>query len=106
MGGSSEQEYGEKIRRIKEKAIKYTKDVNDKYDRIQKLKVEALDKIEEMGHTLNREILDLEEETVKTKELAPESRNRLNSEIAKVRDETQRTYERLRTNIAKAIVPS
>ncbi|MEM2118830.1 MAG: hypothetical protein QW840_01765 [Candidatus Bathyarchaeia archaeon] len=105
MGGVSEQEYSEKIRKIREKTIKYTKEVRERFDKIQKLKVEALDKVEDMGRTLNREILDLEEEVVKTKELAPESRDRLSSEIAKLKSETQQAYEQLKASISKAIVP-
>jgi phenylalanyl-tRNA synthetase alpha subunit len=105
MGGFSEQEYGEKVRKVKEKAIKYTKEVRDKYDKIQKLKVEALDKVEEMGRTLNREILDMEEEMIRAKELAPESRNRLSSEIARMKSETQQIYDQLKASISKAIVP-
>ena len=105
MGGSSEQECSEKIRKVKEKSIKYTKDVRDKYDKIQKLKVEALDKVEEMGRTLNREILDLEDGMVKTKELAPESRDRLSSEIAKLKSETEQTYGQLKASISRVIVP-
>lgn len=105
MGGTSEREYNEKLDEIRKKLSKRAKDVRDDAIKIEKVKVDALAKIEDMRRSADKEANKIEENIVKSKDLAPESKQRLNLELTNVRNEIEDNYAKLRRQIAESIVP-
>jgi seryl-tRNA synthetase len=105
MGSTSEREYNEKLDEIRKKLSKRAKDVRDDAIKIEKVKVDALKKVEDMRRSADKEANKIEENIVKSKDLAPESKQRLNSELTLVRNEIEDNYAKLRRQIAESIVP-
>jgi DNA repair exonuclease SbcCD ATPase subunit len=105
MGGTSEREYNEKLDEIRNKLSKRAKDVRDDVIKIEKVKVDALAKIEDMRRSADKEANKIDENIVKSKDLAPESKQRLSSELAIVRNEIEDNYAKLKRQIAESIVP-
>ncbi|MEM3578386.1 MAG: hypothetical protein QXX51_08100 [Candidatus Bathyarchaeia archaeon] len=103
VGGPSEREYMEKLNKIKEKIGKKAKDIRGEFEKIEKAKVDLLKKTKETKHDIERETLKMEEEITKSKDLAPESKKRLRTEIDVVKSEIRRQYAELETQIAKTI---
>ncbi len=63
-----------------------------------------LKKIKETKHEIEREILKMENEIAKSKDLAPESKKRLRLEIDAIKSEVLKKCGELETRIAEAIV--
>jgi len=105
MGGTSEREYNEKLDEIRKKLSKRAKDVRDDAIKIEKIKIDALAKIEDMRRSADKEANKVEENIVKSKDLAPESKQRLSLELTNVRNEIEDNYAKLRRQIAESIVP-
>ena len=105
MGGTSEREYNEKLDEIRKKLSKRAKDVRDDAVKIEKVKIDALAKIEDMRRSADKEANKIEEKIVKSKDLAPESKQRLSLELTNVRNEIEDNYATLRRQIAESIVP-
>jgi len=106
MGGPSEREYKEKLGKIRQKLNKKAEDIKNQFSQIEKAKVDLLKKTKEMKHDAEREIAKMEEDIVKSKDLAPESKRRLHLEIDVLKSETREQYSNLETRIAEAIVPA
>ena len=105
MGGTSEREYIEKMSKIKEKILKTEKDVKNDFAKIEKIKLDTLKKTEEMRRSAENDLEKVEKDVLKSKDLATESRQRLNSEIAVLKSEIGQRYTELKTQISKAIEP-
>ncbi len=105
MGGTSEREYTEKLKNIRDRIGKRAKEIRDDSTKIEKIKMDALDKIEDMRRSADKETNKIEENILKSKDLAPESKQRLNSELTIVRNEIENNYARLRRQVAESIVP-
>jgi len=58
-----------------------------------------------MRRSADKEANKIEEKIVKSKDLAPESKQRLNLELTNVRNEIEDNYATLRRQIAESIVP-
>jgi NAD+--asparagine ADP-ribosyltransferase len=105
LGGTSEREYIEKMSKIKEKILKTEKDVKNDFEKIEKIKLGTLKKNEEMRRSAENDLEKVEKDILKSKDLATESRQRLNSEIAVLKSEIGQRYTELKTQISKAIEP-
>jgi len=105
MGGTSEREYMEKMGKIREKLLKTETDIKNDFAKIEKIKLDALKKTEEMRRSAEHDLEKVEKDMVKSKDLAAESRQRLSSEIAVLKDEIGQRYTELKTRISKAIAP-
>jgi len=105
LGGTSEREYIEKMSKIKEKILKTEKDVKNDFAKIEKIKLDTLKKTEEMRRSAENDLEKVEKDVLKSKDLATESRQRLNSEIAVLKSEIGQRYTELKTQISKAIEP-
>ena len=105
MGGTSEREYIEKISKIKEKILRTEKDIKNDFTKIEKIKLDTLKKTEEMRRSAENDLEKVEKDILKSKDLATESRQRLNSEIAVLKGEIGQRYTELKTQISKAIEP-
>jgi hypothetical protein len=105
MGDTSEREFSEKIVNIKSKSSKKVGEVIDHFSKMQKLKAESLKKTEEMMADASHDLENLEHDMVKSKDLAPESRKRLNDELTAASSQIRQKYDELKTRISEAIVP-
>jgi len=106
MGGPSEREYKEKLSKIRGKLNKRAKNVRKDFAKIEKMKVEALKKTEEARRSAERDIDKIEGKIAKSKDLAPESKKRLRSEIVILRDEIKENYIELKTQISETLIPA
>lgn len=106
MGGPSEREYREKLNKIREKLNKRAKDVRSDFARIEKLKVEALKKTEEIRRSIDHDVDRIERDIVKSKDLAPESKQRLQVDIMHLKTEVGEKHAELRTRISETLIPS
>jgi hypothetical protein len=105
LGGTSEREFVEKIRKVKEKSSKIAADVRNDFAKMEKLKADSLKKTEEMRRFAEQDLDKLDREIVKDVDLAPESRQRLTVEMASAKNEIQQRYSELKSRISEAIVP-
>ncbi|MEM3873583.1 MAG: hypothetical protein QXU45_00385 [Candidatus Bathyarchaeia archaeon] len=103
LGGPSEREYMEKFGKLKEKMNKKLADFRKQFEKIEKAKVDLLKKTKEMKHDVEREILKMENEIAKSKDLAPESKKRLHLEIDTIKSEILKKCGELEARIAEAI---
>jgi hypothetical protein len=106
MGNLSEREYREKMNKIREKMNKKSKDVKNEFAKLEKIKVNLLKKTEEIRHDAEHEIDKMQGDITKSKDLAPESKKRLQSEIVTIKSEIHEEYSLLKTRIAEAIIPA
>jgi hypothetical protein len=105
LGGTSEREYSEKANKIREKLHKGVKDARDKFADIEKIKVEALQKTEDLKRSADQEVAKMEIEIGKSKDLAMESKERLHTEITSVKREIEEKYTELKKRISETITP-
>jgi len=105
MGGPSEREYADKVSKIKEKMLKTEKDIKNDFAKIEKIKLDALKKTEDMRRSAENDLEKVERDILKSQDLATESRQRLNSEIVILKGEIGQKYTALKTQISKAIEP-
>lgn len=106
MGSPSERQIKERLNSIKEKSGRREKDVQKDFTRIEKMKVDALRKAEEMRQNAYKDINKIEKNVIQSKDLAPESKNRLRTEIARIRDEIEDKHARLKTTISETMIPA
>jgi len=102
----TERGFSEKIGKIKEKSSKKAGEIIDDFSKMQKLKAESLKKTEEMMASGMNDLEKLEQDIAKSKDLAPESKPRLNSEITAARAQMRQKYDELKTRISAAIIPT
>lgn len=105
MGGTSEREFNEKLNKIRDRLARQAKEVRDAAVRIEKIKTEALDKVDDMRRSVDKEADKIENDVLKSKDLAPESKQRLVSELSTVRSEIESSYAKLHRQVAESIVP-
>jgi DNA-directed RNA polymerase subunit F len=103
--GDTEREFLEKIVSIKTKSSKKVVEVKDDFAKMQKLKAETLRKAEEMVQSAEHDLEKLEQAVVKSKDLVPESRQRLSAELAAAKEQITQKYGDLKKRISAAIVP-
>lgn len=106
MAGPSEREYVEKLNNVREKLTKRARNIRKDFARIEKMKVEALKKAEEARRSAAHDLDKIEGRIAKSKDLAPESRERLRSEIVTLRSAIGEEYTELKMQISKALVPA
>ncbi len=105
MGGTSEREFSERIVATKEKASKTINDIRNDLTKMEKLKADALKKVEEMRRSSEEKLEKLERETAKSKDLATESRNRINADLEQAKRDIQQKYADMKARISAAIIP-
>lgn len=105
LGSTSEREYSEKTNKIRDKLNKGVKDARDKFADIEKIKVEALKKTEDLKRSADQEVAKIEIEIGKSKDLATESKERLRTEINSLKREIEEKYTDLKKRISETITP-
>lgn len=106
MAGPSEREYREKLNKIRENVSHDAKDVREKFEKIEKIKVDTLKKNDEMKRSADHDLDKMEIEIARSKDLAFESKERLQSEIAALKSETEEKYIDLRRRISETMIPA
>lgn len=106
MGGKSEREFREKLNRIRDDSGRREKDVKKDFAKIERLRLDSLKKAEEILHNAETNIDKIEKDIMKSKDLAPESKERLRSEINSLKSEVESKYSYLRTRISETMVPT
>ena len=96
MGESFEFGFQKKVTKLREELSKKEVDIRRKVADIQKIKVEALKKTEEMKYSAQHDIEKISQDVMKTKDLGAEVKTRLTSEIADLKNEIERKYSELR----------
>ncbi len=105
MSVSSEIEHRKKLNKIREDVNKRVKDVRDHFAKIEKVKVDALKKTEEMRRSAENDITKLEGEIAKS-DLTVEMKKALASDIANLKKEIEDRAVELRTRISGTVIPS
>ncbi|MCK4440193.1 hypothetical protein KAU85_04330, partial [Candidatus Bathyarchaeota archaeon] len=67
---------------------------------------EALKKSEEIRRSADKDIEKIEKNIIKSKDLAPESKKRLRSEIIVLRNEVREEHAELKMQISKTLIPA
>lgn len=105
MGGDSERDLSKDIDDVKVKSGKVISEVRENFAKMQKLKAEALMKLEEMMGSVEKDLEKLQQKIVKSENLVSESKTRLNSEIEKTLAQIKEKYSELKKRIVASIVP-
>ena len=105
MGGFSEREYKEKLIKLREKLYDKIKDVKKEFSKIEKIKVNALKKNDDVKRSFEHDVDKISKEIVKSKDLAPESKERLRGEIEALKKEIEERYKELKASISETLIP-
>lgn len=81
------------------------KDVREHFAKIEKVKVEALKKTEEMRRSAEQDIMKLERDNAKS-DLVSDTKRALVSDIATLKKEIEDRTVELRTRISGTVIPS
>jgi len=103
--GDNEHDVSMDIANVKAKSSKTASEVKDDFAKMQKLKAEALGKVEEMMRNAEKDLEKLEQKITKSRDLAAESKTRLNDELRSAREDIKQKYKELKTRVAQSIVP-
>jgi len=106
MGSGSEREYREKLNKINEKLNNHVRNIRKDFAKIEKMKVEALKKSDETRRSAEKDLGKMEGKITRSKDLAPESKKRLRSEILVLRQEIKQEYVELKTEISRSLIPA
>jgi hypothetical protein len=99
LGESFEFGFQKKVTKLREELSKKEVDIRRKVTDIQKIKVEALKKTEEMKYSAQHDVEKISQDVMETKDLGAEVKTRLTSEIADLKNEIERKYSELRNTI-------
>lgn len=99
MGESLEFEFQKRLTKIREELSKREVDVRGQLASIEKIKVEALKKAEEMKYSAHHDIERIDQDIMKTKDLNTQVKARLASEIAALKEEAEKKHAELRNTI-------
>ncbi len=105
LGGTSEREFQERIVATKEKASKTINDIRNDLTKMEKLKADALKKVEEMRRSSEEKLEKLEHKAANSKDLATESRHRINVDLEQAKRDIQQKYADMKARISAAIIP-
>jgi len=104
MGLSSDYEQRKKLNKIRESVNNRVKDVREHFAKIEKVKVEALKKTEEMKRSAENDLRKLEEDLAKSG-LTPELKKTLEADINALRKEIEDKSSELRTRLYGTVIP-
>ena len=105
MSLSSDYELRKKLNKIREDVNKRVKDVRDQFARIEKVKLDALKKTEEMKRSAEKEIAKLEEDIAKSG-LTSDIKKTLASDIFTLKKEIEDRTTELRSRVSGTVIPS
>jgi tryptophanyl-tRNA synthetase len=97
MGDSLELQ--KKLTKTREELSKREVEVRRQVANIEKIKVEALKKLEELKYSAQHDMEKVEHDIAKAKELTAETKTRITSEIIALKNEIEKKYAELRSTI-------
>jgi regulatory protein YycI of two-component signal transduction system YycFG len=97
MAESFEFEFQKKLTKIREELSKREVDVRGKLADIEKIKLEALKKTEDMKYSAHHDLEKVDQDVMKMKDLNAQLKARLASEIAMLKNEIEKKYADLRS---------
>jgi hypothetical protein len=103
---SFELEYRKKLSKIREEQSKRELDVRSLLANIEKVKIEALKKTEEMRHSIRRDVEKIIEEMANASNLDSETKTKLESETTMLKNELENRYGELRKTILEKAIGS
>jgi hypothetical protein len=101
----SEREYNDNIMKVRDNVSKKTNDVAGAFAKMHKQKSEAIKKTEDMLKNAKNDLGKMGKKINVDKDLAPESRERLDKEIVIAREELQAKYEAINRCISDVDIP-
>ena len=104
--GDTEHGFSEKLANIRSKSSKRAGDIVDLFSKMQKMKAESLKKTEEMMSSAIHDLEKFEQDLVKSKDLVPESKQRLSGELANVRSQMRQKYDELKNRLSATVIPT
>ena len=105
MSEAFEHEFRKKMNKLRENMNKKMNEAREYSAKIEKVKVDALKKTEEMRRSIEEEILKTEREIAQSADLSPETKEKLSTEITNLKDENEKRAAELRTKISQVTVP-
>jgi len=99
MGESFEFEFQKKLTKMREELGKREVDIRSQLANIEKIKVEALKKTEELKFSAKHDVERIEQDIMKAKDLNTEVKARLASETATLKEDLEKKYAELRNTI-------
>lgn len=99
MGESFEFEFQKKLTKMREELGKREVDIRGQLANIEKIKVEALKKTEELKFSAKHDVERIEQDIMKAKDLNTEVKARLASETATLKEDLEKKYAELRNTI-------
>ncbi|HVO36567.1 MAG TPA: hypothetical protein VMT01_00160 [Candidatus Acidoferrum sp.] len=99
MGESFEFEFQKKLTKMREELGKREVDIRGQLANIEKIKVEALKKTEELKYSAKHDVERIEQDIMKAKDLNAEVKARLASETATFKEDLEKKYAELRNTI-------
>jgi exonuclease VII large subunit len=104
--GDTEREFSEKLANIRSKSSKRAGEIADLFSKMARMKAESLKKTEEMMSSAVHDLEKFEQDLVKSKDLVPESKQRLSDELANVKSQMKQKYDELKNRISAAVIPT
>ncbi len=105
MSGSSDYEQRKKLNKIREDVNKRVKDVRDHFAKIEKVKVEALKKTEEMKLSAEKDIAKLERDIAQSV-LPGNMKQALTVDVTALKKEIEERAAEFRDRISRIATPS
>ena len=99
LTASFDLEYQKKLTKIREELSKREVEVRSQLANIEKIKVEALKKTEEMKYSAHHDIEKIDQDVMKTKNLDSQTKTRLADEIRAIKSDIEKKYSELRSTI-------
>jgi len=99
MSESFEFEFQKKLTKMREELGKREVDIRGQLASIEKIKVEALKKAEELKYSAKHDLEKIEQDVMKAKDLNAEVKARLTSETATLKGDLEKKYAELRNTI-------
>jgi methyl-accepting chemotaxis protein len=99
MTASFDLEYQKKLTKIREELSKKEVEVRKQMTNIEKIRVEALKKTEEMKYSAHHDIEKINQDIMKAKDLSSEAKTKLADEIGAIKNDIEKKYSDLRNMI-------
>ena len=99
MSESFEFEFQKKLTKMREELGKREVDIRGQLASIEKIKVEALKKAEELKYSAKHDLEKIDQDIMKAKDLNTQVKARLASEIATLKEDLEKKYAELRNTI-------
>ena len=99
MVDSFEFEFQKKLTKMREELGKREVDIRSQLANIEKIKVEALKKTEELKYSAKHDMEKIEQDIMKAKDLNTEAKSRVTAETATLKEDLEKKYAELRNTI-------